>query len=357
MKKEYFVTCFFNKYPDCRFPDGREIQRTKPCFKCADNPGPFNEFIYSGTIYRGDDCSQKDCTCENCYIEKYGGYNDDYEEDYNDNDDDNDDISSDDGDDDLLNYEDWCNYDGNGRCENFRKLMPCVHVCPGTCITTPCPESWLLAYYRCSVGELDEDEKAFFEVKTEIHSECENVPAVYEYPKFQLRSREELDLTGLESRFEHKELMDRFNEVSSPCNVPAEIDDMMRWQGLADNIRAARDMDVQPGSRQLSSPVSPTPEESSIKPSSSSSSPNLPEKRGRNRNKRSEWVIEQHKEGLSNSEIFKKWNSMTYAERNKIDPGTYKSKSSDGLEIKKYSEKFENLSNIARIVNDFKKTK
>ena len=356
MQKEYFITCFLHKYPDCRFPDGREIQRNKPCFKCADNPGPVNKFITSDTIYRGNDCSQDDCECDDCHIEKYGDYSDYYEDDYND--DDNDDISSDDDDDDgLLNYEDWCNYDGNGRCDYFRKFMPCVHVCPCTCVASPCPESWLLAYYRCSLGELSEEEKAFFEVKTEIHGESDKVPAVYEYPKFELRSKEELGLAGLENRFEHKELMDRFNEVSSPCYVPEEINDMMRCQVLADNIRAARDMDVQPDSRQLSSPVSPTPEDSPIKPSSSSNNPSPPEKRGRKLNKRSEWVIEQHKEGLSNTEIFKKWNSMTYAERNKIDPGVYKSKSSDGLEIKKYSEKFENLSNIARIVNDFKKTK
>ena len=85
--------------------------------------------------------------------------------------------------------------------------------------------------------------------------------------------------------------------------------------------------------------------------------PDTPKKRGRKLKKRSEWVIKQRNEGLSCSEIFAKWNKLTYAERNEIDPGTYTIETRDGTVTKKNSDQFTFLSNVTRILNDFKKTK
>ena len=209
MIMEYFITNLGKSYPLCRFPDGNKIQKSKDCFKCADNPG------------------------------KYDG--------------------------DPIYHEDLCGYDGNGECFPHASGMICVRVCPYSCITASCPESREVAKYLCYVGEMSNEEKAYFEEEFEILVKEEKARFEEEIgeetdrqskPDFKLLSMEELDLSGVGKKMEHQDLLDTFAKLSSSHpNIP-EIRLMMECQELADKIRRVN-QGIQ--ANPMHSPVSNTP--------------------------------------------------------------------------------------------------
>ena len=215
---EYFITCLYKKYPVCRYPEGNKIQPSKPCFKCADNPGPLNKFYSFESAYNYE---------KSGYIELFGNFyvNDVFDEEM---------------DDEILDYKDHCNYKGDGRCVKYDESWECISVCPYHCIAIPCPESLWAPSLRCSIGELDENELALFKKKTVPPVFPGLHPSGFEVPKFVLQSKEELDLTNLENAFVHESTTLRFNSLVIYCDkLPNTYHDHLDIKFIVECLRLA----------------------------------------------------------------------------------------------------------------------
>jgi len=207
MRKEYFITCFLKNHPVCRTPKGREEQN-KSCFDHAESPV---------LIDLGGDGGEK-----------------------------------------LIYFEDECTYnpidEESEECTGFMLDEVCVEVCPYVCTTLHCPEVSSYAVHRCSLVELDEEEKEHLENEVGIEDHLGRKLAVFWDREYELQSAEELGLTTTKNRIAHNELLDEFDKrpKSMPPTVESEVeanriyrsmtqtDYMVKCQKLADKIKNVR---------------------------------------------------------------------------------------------------------------------
>ena len=124
-----------------------------------------------------------------------------------------------------------------GKClgDSCEYILQCGEhdECNFHCIADPCPESSLVADSRWRVGELDEEEKEFFLKKT----------AILDRPGFELQAKEELNLSTIEAKYSHQELIENHLFASYYPIV-------RRCRNVVKMIWKTRD--TQPDSQQLS---------------------------------------------------------------------------------------------------------